>query len=186
MAQRHDGIWKITAAARQITVYTITVLLLLVFFSGTARAAERLGLLVVDVDRIFHESVPGKAGEAHLEQVRDTLQRGMDQFLALHEGMEDDEAQATLHEVQAALERQFAVERLAVQQVLATHLEQVIRTWFAVASERRNAPRAVVPASAFFVYNPNMDITDVIMVEMNKVRPVFPSLPTVTVQPNPN
>ena len=160
-----------------------TCLFLLMFCSGVAWA-ERLA--VVDVDRIFRESMPGKAAEAHLEQSLSVLQKGMDEFRVLYAGREDtDEAQAALREVQIALERQFAAERLAVQQVLTTHLNQVVQTWFA-GNKQRNAPRAVAPASALFAYHPDLDITDVVMREMDKEKPVFPDLPTVTVTAAPN
>jgi len=143
--------------------------------------ADRLA--VVDVERIFRESVPGKAADAHLEQTLSVLQKGMDEFRLLYAGREDtDEAQAALREVQIALERQFAAERLAVQQVLTTHLNQVVQTWL-IGNKQRNAPRAVAPATAFFAYHPDLDVTDVIMREMDKEKPVFPDLPTVTVQP---
>ena len=165
------------------TIWVIgTAMFLLVFLSGVTWA-ERLA--VVDVDRILRESAPGKAAEAHLEQVRGILQKGMDEFRELYKGKEDTaEAQAELRQAQAALERQFAAERLAVQQVLAPHLEKVVRAWFAANAQRTKA-HAVVPASALFAYSPDMNITDAIMGEMNKEKPTFPTLPSVTVQPNP-
>ena len=159
-----------------------TALLILMLCNGIAWADR---LAVVDVERIFRESTPGKAGEAHLEKVRDVLQKGMDEFIALYRGREEtEEAQVALREVAATLERQFAAERMGVRQVLTVHLEEIVRTWF-VANTQRTAPRAVAPANIFFAFNPDMDITDIIMREMNKVKPTFSDLPTVTVQPNP-
>ena len=159
-----------------------TTLLVLAFFSGPALAE---GFAVVDVERIFRESVPGKAGEAHLGQARGILQKGLDELRNLYKGKEDTaEAKTALREGQAALERQFAADRLAVRQVLAAHLENVVRVWFA-ANAQRSGTRAVIPASALFAYSPTLDITDAIMREMNKETPAFPPLPTVTVQPNP-
>ena len=156
-----------------------TALLILMLCNGIAWADR---LAVVDVERIFRESVPGKAADAHLEQTLSVLQKGMDEFRLLYAGREDtDEAQAALREVQIALERQFAAERLAVQQVLTTHLNQVVQTWL-IGNKQRNAPRAVAPANAFFAYHPDLDVTDVIMREMDKEKPVFPDLPTVTLQ----
>ena len=158
------------------------LLLLLMVFSNVARAE---GLAVVDVERIYRESLPGKAGEAHLGQARDILQKGLDELRALYKGKEDTaEAKASLREGQAALERQFAADRAAVRQVLAAHLENVVRVWFSV-NGKIPAIRAVAPASAFFAYNPTLDVTDSIMREMNKEKPVFHALPTVTVTANP-
>ena len=159
-----------------------TALLVLVFFSGVARAEN---FAVVDVERIFRESSPGKAGEDHLKQAQDILQNGMDELRNLYKGKENtDEAKVALRDGQAALERQFVAERQAVRQVLVATLENVIRVWFAVNAKDR-AINAVVPASAFFAYSPAMDVTDTVMREMDKENPVFHALPTVTVKANP-
>ena len=162
-----------------------TVLLVALFFSGAAYGVASAGeLAVVDVDRIFRESEPGKAGDAHLKQARDILQKGFEDLRALYKGKEDTaEAVAALREGHAALERQFAADRLAVRQVLTTTLEKVIRTWFE-GQGQRDATRAVAPANAFFVFSPVLDVTDAILREMNEERPVFPPLPTVRVRAN--
>ena len=159
-----------------------TALLVLVFLSGIACAE---GLAVVDVERIFRESTPGKAGEAHLIQARDILQKGLNDLRALYKGKEDTpEAVAALREAHAALERQFAADRLAVRQVLMATLENVVRVWFA-ANAKSSAVRAIAPASTFFAYSPTLDATDSVMGEMNKEKPAFHALPRVTVQQNP-
>ena len=157
-------------------------LLVWALFSGAAWAES---LAVVDVERIFRESVPGKAGEAHLAQARDILQKGLEELRALYKGKEETvEAKAALRDGQAALERQFAADRHAVRQVLSAHLENVVRVWFAV-NVKGSAIRAVAPASVFFAYSPALDVTDIIMREMDKEKPVFHALPTVTVKANP-
>ena len=149
---------------------------------GLARAE---GLAVVDVERVFRESAPGKAGEAHLLQARDILQKGFDELRALYKDRENTpEAEAALREGQAALERQFAADRLAVRQVLAAHLENVVRVWFA-ANGKSSAIHAVAPASSFFAYSPALDVTEAVMREMDKEKPVFHALPSVTVKANP-
>ena len=148
-------------------------------------AARTEGLAVVDAERIFRESAPGKAGEAHLQQARDILQKGLEELRGHYKGKEDTaEAVAALREGQAALERQFAAERLAVRKVLAATLENVIRVWFAV-NVKSGAISAVAPASAFFAYSPALDVTDAIMREMDREKPAFHALPTVTVTTNP-
>ena len=141
------------------------------------------GVAVVDVERIFRESTPGRAGEAHLQQVLGILQKGLDDLHGIYQGMEDSaEARAALREGQAALERQLAAERLAMRQILTTHLEKVIQAWF-IAKAQDFGARAVAPASIFFAYSPVLDITDTIMQEMNREKPTFPALPSVTVRP---
>ena len=158
----------------------------LTLYSGVAWAAgqaERLA--VVDVDRVFRESAPGRAGEAHLGQAREVLQKGMDDLIALYKGKEDtDEAKAAMRDVQATLERQFGAERLAIRQVLMASLESVVRAWF-TANAQSSAIYAVAPAGSLFAYNPALDITDAIIREMNPEKPAFPPLPTVTVTANP-
>ena len=157
-------------------------LLVLALFKGAAWAEA---FAVVDVERIFRESAPGKAGEAHLMQARDILQKGFDELRALYKGKESTaEAEAALREGRAALERQLASDRLAVRQTLMAHLENVVRVWFA-ANAKRSAISAVAPAGAFFAYSPALDVTDAVMREMDKEKPVFHDLPTVTVKANP-
>ena len=158
------------------------LLLALTLFSGVAQGA---GLAVVDVERIFRESVPGKAGEAHLKQARDILQKGLDELRALYKGKEDTaEARGALRDGHAALERQFAADRLTVRQTLSAHLENVIRVWFAV-NAKSSAINAIAPASAFFAYSPSLDVTDAVMREMDKEKPTFHALPSVTVKAKP-
>jgi hypothetical protein len=64
------------------------------------------------------------------------------------------------------------------------HLENVVRVWF-TANGKRSGVRAVVPASALFAYSPALDVTDAIMREMNKEKPTFHPLPSVTVRAGP-
>jgi len=150
-----------------------------------SNAAWAEGLAVVDVERIFRESAPGKAGETHLGQARDILQKGLDELRAFYKGKEDTaEAKAALREGQAALERQFSADRLAVRQVLAATLENVVRVWFAVNAKNLTIS-AIIPASSFLTYSPALDVTDAVMREMDKEKPVFHALPSVTVKANP-
>jgi outer membrane protein len=166
-----------------MTRIVCVVMFVLMFFCGVAQADK---LAIVDVERIFRESEPGKAGEAHLKQARDILQKGLDEARALYKGQEDTpKARAELRNAQAALERQLAADRLAVRQVLTTTLEKVVRAWFDGPGQRA-ATRAVAPASAFFAYSPTLDVTDAILREMNKEKPAFHALPTVTVKANPS
>jgi len=163
------------------------LLFVLTLCSGAAWAAAQTAerIAVVDVERVFRESTPGRAGEAHLGQAREILQKGMDDLIALYKGKEDtDEAKAAMRDVQGALERQFAAERHAMQQVLTASLAGVIKAWF-TANAQSSAIHAVAPASVFFAYSPALDITDAIIREMNSEKPTFPALPTVTVKANP-
>ena len=156
---------------------------MLLTFSGAAWGAERIA--VVDVERVFRESAPGKAGEAHFEQAREILQKGMDELRALYQGSESSpEGEAALREGRAALERQLAAERQAVRQVLTEALQRAITSWFDAAGGRRQSISAVAPASAFFIHSPAIDVTSAVILEMNKEQPVFHALPTVTIRAN--
>ena len=186
LCYRHPFAKQLCSLLRQgcfgIVRAACAVLLVLTLFSGAALAE---GIAVVDAERIFRESVPGKAGEAHLQQARDILLKGFDELRGLYKGKENTpEAEAALREGQAALERQFAADRLAVRQVLATHLENVVRIWFS-AHAKASGIRAVAPASAFFAYAPALDVTEAVMREMDKEKPAFHALPSVTVKSNP-
>lgn len=49
--------------------------------AGTAFATE---IAVVDTEKLFSQSEPGKLGQAHLEEVQKVLQKGFDELLALY------------------------------------------------------------------------------------------------------
>lgn len=154
----------------------LTVLFLtLVAMAGTAFATE---IAVVDAERILTQSVPGKKGQEHLNEVQKVLQKGYNDLLALYRGRENTpEAQNAIRQGQAALEQQMAVERNAVLAVLQSELMAAADAW------RKKNPKfhAVLSKQLFLSADAKIDFTSAVMKEMNRRTPKFADLPTVTV-----
>lgn len=137
-------------------------------------------LAVVDVNRILVESVPGKAGEQHLQKVQEILQKGLEDVQKLYKGKENTaEAQRALREAYAALERQMVVERQAVLQVLGGLLDKAVKDWRAANKKYL----AVINSQMLLDADKSLDVTAAVMKEMDRAKPVFPDLPQVTVTP---
>ena len=152
------------------------VFLMLAALAGTAFATE---IAVVDTEKLLVQSEPGKLGQAHLEAVQKVLQKGYNDLLALYRGQENTaEAQNAVAQGQAALERQMEVERAAVTSVLQSELTAAVEAW------RKKNPRihAVLARQLFLDAAPKLDATSAVMKEMNKRKPKFAELPTVTVK----
>ena len=152
------------------------VFLMLAALAGTAFATE---IAVVDTEKLLVQSEPGKLGQAHLEEVQKVLQKGYDDLRALYRGQENvPEAQNAIAQGQAALERQMEVERAAVTSVLQSELTAAVEAW------RKKNPRihAVLARQLFLDAAPKLDATSAVMKEMNKRKPKFAELPTVTVK----
>ena len=149
-------------------------LCLTLLFSATLAHAE---LAVVDTERVLRESQPGKDGEVHLQKVRDVLQKGMDDLQALYKGKEKStDAQKAMTEGYMALERQMGAERQAVLNILGQNLTEAVRQW-RLANTKYTA---VISRQALLDSDKSLDVTSAILLEMNKQKPQFPPLPTVT------
>lgn len=133
---------------------------------------------VVDTDKILAESLPGRAGQQHLEEVQKVLQKGYDDLTAMYRGRENTpEAQAAIAQGQAALQQQMLVERNAVIAVLQNELMQATEAW----RKKNTKIHMVISKNLLLASDPKMDVTKAVMLEMNKRTPKFADLPTVTV-----
>lgn len=161
-------------------VFALGALLVCALFGLAALPAVAADVAVVDTARVLTESKPGRDGEAHLQKVRDVLQQGLADLQKLYKGKEKSkEAQAALQNGHAALERQLAVERQAVLQALGQCLDAAVKQW-----RKANGKYEVVLARQNLLdHAPAVDMTAAVMKEMDKQKPVFPELPTVTVTP---
>ncbi len=150
----------------------------LAIFAADCGAALADSVAVVDTARIFKSSKPGKAAEEHMRKVRSVLLKGLNDLQEAYKGRENTpEGVDALREGQAALERQLAVERQAVSQVLAATLENVIRVWVGVNKQYD----VVLSKDMVLGSNRRADVTDSILNDMDKENPQFPDLPKVTV-----
>ena len=151
----------------------------LAMFASLSAAAFATEIAVVDTEKLLVQSEPGKLGQAHLEAVQKVLQKGYNDLLALYRGQENTaEAQNAVAQGQAALERQMEVERAAVTSVLQSELMASVEAW------RKKNPKfhAVMARQLLLDAAPRLDVTDAVMKEMNRRKPKFAALPTVTVK----
>ena len=148
-----------------------------------AAAASATEIAVVDTEKLLSQSEPGKQGQAHLGAVQKVLQKGYDDLRALYRGQGNTaEAQNAIAQGRAALERQMEVERSAVMAALQSELMASVEAW------RKKNPKfhAVIARQLLLDAAPKLDVTSAVMKEMNRRKPKFAALPTVTVnKPEP-
>lgn len=135
---------------------------------------------VVDTARIFSQSMPSQEAEKHLQKVQQTLQKGLTDLAALYKGKENTpEGQKTLTEGYNALQKQMATERQALSDLLQQTLHTTIKAWRAT-----NGYSVVIAKQNLLDSDNAVDVTEAILVEMNKQKLTFPPLPTVTIRPS--
>lgn len=142
---------------------------------GAARAAD---YAVVDVQKIFSESKPGKAGAAHMKKVQEVLQKGLDDVAAQYKGRENTpEGQRAIVEAQQVLNRQLALEQQAVNVALDKELRAAVAEWM-----KKNKKIVMVMPKHLTLGNTGIvEFTTAVMNEMNKRTAKFPDLPKVTI-----
>ena len=144
-------------------------------FAAAAFAAD---YGVIDVQKIFNESAPGKAAAAHMQEVQKILQKGMDDVIAMHKGQENTpQAQQAIAEAQQLLNRQLAVEQQATNTVLEQELRAAVDAW--LKSHKRI--QMILSKQLTLGAAGGIEFTTGIMQEMNKRKPKFPALPKVTI-----
>lgn len=155
--------------------FTFAALLSAFAFAGAAFAAD---YGVIDVQKIFAESAPGKAAVAHMQEVQKILQKGMDDVIAMHKGQENTpQAQQAIAEAQQLLNRQLAVEQQATNNVLERELREAVAAW--LKSNRKT--KMILSKQLTLGSTGDIEFTAGVMKEMNKRKPQFPALPKVTI-----
>ena len=139
---------------------------------------------VIDVQKIFRESAPGKAAVTHMQEVQKILQKGMDDVLAMHKGQENTpQAQQAIAEAQQLLNRQLAVEQQATNAVLEQELRAAVAEWL----KANKRIKMILSKQLTLGSTGDIEFTAGVMKEMNKRKPKFPALPKVTInRPAPN
>ena len=154
------------------------VALLAVLALGVAGAAFAADYGVIDVQKIFRESAPGKAAATHMQEVQKILQKGMDDVLAMHKGQENTpQAQQAIAEAQQLLNRQLAVEQQATNNVLERELREAVSAWL----KANKRIKMVLAKQLTLGSTGDIEFTAGVMKEMNKRKPTFPALPKVTI-----
>ncbi len=154
----------------------ISLLFLLMFcLTGAAMAAD---YAVVDVQKIFTESTPGKAGIEHMKKVQEVLQKAMDEIITLNKGQENTpDGQRAIEGARQVLNRQMAIEQQAVNAALEKELRTVTSDWL-----KKNTKFMMVVSRQQILGNAaGVDFTSAFLTEMNKRTVTFPDLPKVNI-----
>ena len=153
--------------------------LLSVLSRAFAAAAFAADYGVIDVQKIFNESAPGKAAAAHMQEVQKILQKGMDDVIAMHKGQENTpQAQQAIAEAQQLLNRQLAVEQQATNAVMERELREAVSAWL---KANKNKTKMILSKQLTLGSTGDIEFTAGVMKEMNKRKPTFPALPKVTI-----
>ncbi len=154
----------------------ISLLITLIFcLTATAMAAD---YAIVDVQKIFNESKPGKAGIEHMKKVQEVLQKAMNEIIELNKGKENTpEGQRAVESARQVLNRQMAIEQQAVNGVLEKELRSVASDWL----KKNSKYMIVLPKQQVLGNAAGVDFTSSMMTEMNKRKVTFPDLPKVNI-----
>lgn len=161
---------------------TLKYLLLAAFaavfaLAPAAPAAVQTNVAVVDVQKILSTSAPGKAAAAHMKEVQEVLQKGMNDFLAIHKNNNAPEVQQAIAEARQVLNRQLALEQQATNSVLETELKAASAAWLS----KNKSYKMVINKDLLLASSASVEFTTGVLKEMNLRKPKFPDLPKVTI-----
>jgi Skp family chaperone for outer membrane proteins len=137
--------------------------------------ARSLSAGVVDVERARRESKAGRAAVAHLEEVRQRLRQGLDDFQkSVENEPRGDEAAA---KAKRQLEERLRLYEAAAWGVVNAMLSREAENWL------RSHPGALVVArQSLLASDGELDITAELIAAMDATDPVFAPLPVVNVE----
>lgn len=163
---------------RKIAIFTLALAASLALFSHAALAAD---YGVIDVQQIFTNSKPGKAGAEHMAEVKKVLQDAMNEVLALHKDENTPESKKAIAEARQLLNRQLAIEQQAVNNILDKELRAACDDWL----KAHKKIQLLISKQMALGSTGLIDFTSGVMELMNKRTAQFPALPKVTVNPKP-
>lgn len=154
--------------------------LIALFFAVLLFTPQKPTIAVVDTGRMFSQTAPATAANAHLQQVQAILKKGLEDLQRLYKGKENmPQARQALEQGRAALEQQLIAEQRAVQAILHGLLQESVKEW---RSKQKNV-LLVMPAADALDSDASLDVTDAVVQVYNTKKPIFPALPTVTIAP---
>ncbi|MDR1855619.1 MAG: OmpH family outer membrane protein [Desulfovibrio sp.] len=160
-------------------VLTLLLLAALTMFGCRDEARKPQVIAIVDVERVMQESRAAKEGQAHLEAVTATFQKGWEDLQAAAEREPEDQRKRTLARGLATLQQQIRAEESAVRRMVRDSLVAEVRTY----RQRHGEIAAVVSSDATLDADPGMDITQQILDAMFLREVTLPVLPEITVLP---
>lgn len=132
---------------------------------------------MVDIEKILIESNAAHQGREHIKAVRERLEQGYSDLAKALANAPEQQRQKEMQEAAQALNQQLELEKRAVNQVITRMMMEEVRS-FRIA----NKLEMVVPKQIILDADAGIDITNQIIKEMNKKKPVFGQLPTIQIK----
>lgn len=142
--------------------------------SGKAVMKE---IVVVDVNKVFRDSRASGLGRAHLEQVKFSLEKGAEALSEIYGEKGTHASEKTMSEGLQRLQLQYQAEEQAVNQIIGDMLSMTTRAWV-----EKHPGATVIAQSQVLATDSSNDITAQILDEMNRVSPVFGTVPSVEIK----
>ena len=136
------------------------LLLVLCAFAAPAHAE----VAVVDVVQVIDSSVPGKAGQKYVDNLKSQLDAEFESYK--RSVAKDKDAQAKTAQKQAELTAQFAAEYDRVTARVMDELRKAVAQWI---KTNKKGITVVVPAHTALGYAPAADVSGEILKKLNAV-----------------
>lgn len=147
-------------------------LLLLSLLCAACQQGEETRIAVVDIVRVMRDSEVGKAGFKYLEDIRADIQKQLDDIQnKLEKDPENEQLQKQLQTVYMTAQQQMGEE----QENMISQLQNVTKR---VMDEFRKAKGydVLLSAETLSSYDEKLDVTNDLLVEMNKQKVNFKPL----------
>ncbi|MBR6467662.1 MAG: OmpH family outer membrane protein [Desulfovibrio sp.] len=129
---------------------------------GSSKGGPTVG--IVDLSRLVRDSEPGKAANAFLEKTQKSFN---DRILALQDKLQanadDEKVRAEFQSLYLGLQQRMQAEEQNVNNVLLDHILRTVKEYRA-----KQGLSAIVRSEAVLDYDKALDITDMILDELNK------------------
>ena len=129
---------------------------------GSSKGGPTVG--IVDLSRLVRDSEPGKAANAFLEKTQKSFN---DRILALQDKLkanaDDEKVRAEFQTLYLGLQQRMQAEEQNVNNVLLDHILRTVKEYRA-----KQGLGAIVRSEAVLDYDKALDITDMILDELNK------------------
>ena len=129
---------------------------------GSSKGGPTVG--IVDLSRLVRDSEPGKAANAFLEKTQKSFN---DRILALQNKLQanadDEKVRAEFQTLYLSLQQRMQAEEQNVNNVLLDHILRTVKEYRA-----KQGLGAIVRSEAVLDYDKALDITDMILDELNK------------------
>ena len=129
---------------------------------GSSKGGPTVG--IVDLSRLVRDSEPGKAANAFLEKTQKSFN---DRILALQGKLQakadDEKVRAEFQSLYLGLQQRMQAEEQNVNNVLLDHILRTVKEYRA-----KQGLGAIVRSEAVLDYDKALDITDMILDELNK------------------